>query len=89
MNYIWSGNTSDLPVGDLLKRLSYLVLFTLFAFNIPFYNDAVVNPVRNIGPEIAAIFSITGSDHPQVIDQMGDQILSTIAHIWRAAPTSQ
>src|SRR5690554_2486984 len=59
LNYIWSGNTTDLPVGDLMRRLCYLVLFTLFAFNIGFYNDSVVSPVRNIGAEIAAVFSIT------------------------------
>ena len=85
-NYIWSGNTTDLPVGDLMKRIGYLALFTLFAFNITYYQSAVVVPVKNIGPEIAAAFAATGSTHPQIIDQMGAQILDTIKYIWDQTP---
>jgi type IV secretion system protein VirB6 len=86
LNWIWSGNTSDLPVGEFLKRLVFLALFTLFAFNITYYKTAVVDPVSTIGAEIGEAFAATGSDQPQIIDQMGNQIFDTIGVIWEKSP---
>ncbi|UTH34304.1 type IV secretion system protein [Ectopseudomonas hydrolytica] len=86
LNWIWNGNTSDLPIGDLMKRMFYMALFTTFAFNAPFYKTAVVEPVGSIGAEIAEAFANTGSDSPQIIDQMGNQIFETITVIWEKSP---
>lgn len=86
LNWIWNGNTSDLPIGDLMKRMFYMALFTTFAFNAPLYKTAVVEPVGSIGAEIAEAFANTGSDSPQIIDQMGNQIFETITVIWEKSP---
>ncbi|NMZ71326.1 type IV secretion system protein VirB6 [Pseudomonas peli] len=86
LNWIWSGNTSDLPIGDLMKRMAYMALFTLFAFNVGYYKTAVVDPVNSIGAEIAEAFAMTGSETPQIIDQMGNQIMATTKAIWENAP---
>lgn len=86
LNWIWSGNTHELPVGDLLKRMFYMALFTAFAFNISLYNTAVVAPVQSIGAEIAQAFARTNTEVPNIIDQMGNQIIDTITLIWDKAP---
>lgn len=86
LNYMWSGSTSDMPVGGLLKRLFYLALFTLFAFNVTYYNTVIVQPVGSIGGEIAEVFSSSSATSPQIIDQMGTQIFQTIAHVWEKTP---
>ena len=85
-NWIWNGQTSDLPIGDLMKRMFYLALFTTFAFNAPLYKTAVVEPVGSIGAEIAEAFATTGTDSPQIIDQMGQQIFDTVSYIWEESP---
>ncbi|VVN22356.1 hypothetical protein PS623_04356 [Pseudomonas fluorescens] len=86
LNWLWQGNTQELPVGDLMKKMFYMALFTLFAFNIGFYNTAIVQPVNTIGAEISEAFATTGAQSPQIIDQMGNQILETIKMIWDNAP---
>lgn len=86
LNWIWSGETSELPVGDLLKRIFYLSLFTFFAFNATKYNTAIVGPVNSLGSEIAEAFASTGSTAPQIIDQMGSQVIDTIKAIWENSP---
>lgn len=85
-NWIWNGQTTDLPIGDLMKRMFYLALFTTFAFNAPLYKTAVVEPVGSIGAEIAEVFASTGADSPQIIDQMGQQIFDTCTVIWTKSP---
>jgi type IV secretion system protein VirB6 len=86
LGWIWSGNTQELPIGDLMKRMFYMALFTAFAFNISLYTTAIVNPVHSIGAEIASVFGKTGTEVPNVIDQMGNQIIDTISMIWDKAP---
>jgi type IV secretion system protein VirB6 len=86
LNWIWTGNTHDLPVGDVLKRMFYMALFTAFAFNIPLYNSAIVVPVQSIGAEIAQAFARTNTEVPNIIDQMGNQIIDTVQKIWAQAP---
>lgn len=86
LNWIWTGNTSELPIGDLMKRMAYMALFTTFAFNATYYQTVIVNPVNSIGAEISEAFASTGSDSPQIIDQMGTQIMMTSKAIWDAAP---
>lgn len=86
LNWIWSGSTQELPIGDLLKRMFYMALFTAFAFNISLYNTAVVGPVQSIGAEIAQAFASTNTQVPNIIDQMGNQIIDTISLIWKKAP---
>ncbi|MFG8764933.1 type IV secretion system protein [Pseudomonas aeruginosa] len=86
LNWIWHGHTSELPVGDLMKRMCYMALFTLFAFNVGYYKTAIVDPVNSIGAEISEAFAATGSESPQIIDQMGNQIIDTIKAIWDNAP---
>ncbi|WP_420170769.1 type IV secretion system protein (plasmid) [Pseudomonas alloputida] len=86
LNWIWSGNTQELPVGELLKRMFFLALFTAFAFNITKYNSAIVVPVQSIGGEIAQAFSRSNAQVPNIIDQMGQQIIDTISLIWDKAP---
>ena len=86
LNWIWSGNTQELPIGDLLKRMFYMALFTAFAFNISLYNTAVVVPVQSIGAEIAQAFARTNTQVPNIIDQMGNQIIDTVTEIWDRAP---
>lgn len=86
LNWIWSGNTNELPVGDLLKRIFYLALFTAFAFNISLYTSAIVGPVNSIGAEIANAFAANGTDAPNIVDQMGNQIIDTVTMIWDKAP---
>ena len=85
LNVLWSGGTRQLA-GDLLKQMFYLALFTLFAFNITYYYNAVVVPVNSIGDEIANAFSTGGANAPQVIDQMGNQVIDTIKLIWDNTP---
>lgn len=86
LNWIWSGQTSELPVGDLMKRLFFLALFTVFAFNATKYNTAIVQPVNKLGSEIAEALAATGSSAPQVIDQMANQTIDTIKTIWKKSP---
>jgi type IV secretion system protein VirB6 len=86
LNWIWSGSTQELPIGDLLKRMFYMALFTAFAFNISLYNTAIVQPVQSIGSEIAQAFARTNTEVPNIIDQMGNQIIDTIKKIWAATP---
>jgi len=86
LNWIWSGSTQELPIGDLLKRMFYMALFTAFAFNISLYNTAVVGPVQSIGAEIAQAFARTNTEVPNIIDQMGNQIIDTVSMIWELAP---
>ncbi|WP_052075407.1 type IV secretion system protein [Pseudomonas lutea] len=86
LNWIWSGNTQELPIGDLLKRMFYMALFTAFAFNISLYNTAVVAPVQSIGAEIAQAFARTNTQVPNIIDQMGNQIIDTVTMIWTKTP---
>lgn len=87
LNWIWSGNTNELPIGDLMKRIFYMALFTAFAFNISLYTSAVVEPVNGIGADIANAFARNGTDAPNIIDQMGNQIIDTITMIWDKAPS--
>jgi type IV secretion system protein VirB6 len=86
LNWIWNGQTSELPVGELMKRMFYMALFTYFAFNISVYNTAIVQPINHIGAEISEAFAKTGSNQPQIIDQMGNQIINTITAIWENTP---
>lgn len=86
LNWIWSGNTSELPIGDLMKRMFFMALFTLFAFNATYYKSTVVDPVNKIGSEISEAFASTGSSAPQIVDQMGTQIFETIETIWENSP---
>ena len=86
LNWIWSGQTHELPIGDLLKRMFYMALFTAFAFNISMYNTAIVVPVQSIGSEIAGAFARTNTEVPNIIDQMGNQIIDTIQKIWANTP---
>lgn len=78
---------TDLPVMDWVKKVMQMALFTAFAFNTGRYFEVIVGPANSIGNEISAAFSTTGKDAPQVIDQMGNQILNTIATIWEMAPS--
>lgn len=78
---------TDLPVMDWMKKVMQMALFTAFAFNTGRYFDVIVGPANAIGNEISAAFSTTGKDAPQVIDQMGNQILNTISTIWEMAPS--
>lgn len=77
----------ELPVMDWIRKVLYLIMFTAFAFNIPYYFQVVVGPANAIGNELSAAFSTTGKDAPQVIDQMGNQIIKTIQTIWDMAPS--
>jgi type IV secretion system protein VirB6 len=86
LNWIWSGNTSELPIGDLLKRMFYMALFTAFAFNISLYTTAVVGPVNSMGEEIAGVFATNSVAAPNIIDQMGNQVIDTITMIWDMSP---
>lgn len=85
LNYLYSGTTT-VPVGDLAKRLMWMCLFTTFAFKIAYYNQWVVVPIGKIGSEIASAFAVNNSESPQIIDQMGQQIIDTIKKIWEEAP---
>ncbi len=76
----------ELPVGDFIKQMAYMALFTLYAFNTSHYFQYVVEPVNSIGNEISAAFSVTDKSAPQVIDQMGNQIIDTISLIWEMSP---
>lgn len=82
LSWIWNGQTSDFPVGQLMKKFFYLALFTSFAFNASHYKTVVVDPVNKIGGEISATFAKNGTQAPQVIDQMVNQISDTITLIW-------
>ncbi|MBI6621567.1 type IV secretion system protein [Pseudomonas corrugata] len=86
--WIFNGsNHQPLPVFDLMKKALNMAMFTTFAFNIGHYFTYVVEPANSIGNEISAAFSATGKDAPQVIDQMGNQILDTVQLIWDMAPS--
>lgn len=87
LNWIWSGSTNELPIGDLMKRIFYMALFTAFAFNTSLYTSTVVGPVNGIGADIANAFARNGADAPNIVDQMGNQIIDTITMIWDKSPS--
>ncbi len=85
LNFLMTGGTQQLA-GDMLRQMVNLALFTFFAFNVPHYHSVIVVPVNSIGNEIANAFSTGGANAPQVIDQMGNQVLETVALIWDHTP---
>jgi type IV secretion system protein VirB6 len=84
LNWMWSGKTSDLPIGDFIKRVFYLSMISLFGFNIEYYKSGVINPINSIGIEIARVFSKDkDKTSTEIIDQMVDQMMNTIDIIWQ------
>lgn len=86
LNWILQGKVSDANIFDLFKKMIGLVLFTYFAFNISVYKTAIVEPIGKIGAEISEAFAATGAESPQIIDQMGNQVIDTITAIWENSP---
>lgn len=77
-----TGAANEQPIMEIVTKVVYMALFTLFAFNVAQYNTFIVAPANSIGSEIASAFSSSGKSSENVIDQMAQQIITTMDLIW-------